>query len=96
MSTTSRHRKSQAVIDKCQVEIVDLKGSYSRSAGSKSAAVLDGTELCRVEEFAARHFRRSGFEAVFLERHHFKCCLACICGRSFKTGAIVESEWSVF
>ena len=59
MSTTSRHRmKSLAVIDKCQVEIVDLKGSYSRSAGSKWAAILDGTELCRVEEFAARHFRR--------------------------------------
>jgi hypothetical protein len=28
--------KSLAVIDKCQVEIVDLKGSYSRSAGSKA------------------------------------------------------------
>ncbi len=68
MPTTSRHRmKSQAAIDKCQVEIVELKGSYSRSAGSKSAAILDGTEPCRVEEFAARHFRRSGFEAVFLE-----------------------------
>jgi hypothetical protein len=69
MSTTSRPRmKSQAVIDKCQVEIVDLKGTYLRSAGIKSAAILDGTELCRVEEFAARHFRRSGFEATFLER----------------------------
>ncbi len=73
MSTTSRHRmKSLAVIDKCQVEIVDLKGSYSRSAGSKWAAILDGTELCRVEEFAARHFRRSGFEAVFLESAPFQ------------------------
>src|SRR6266700_1080267 len=68
MSTTSRPRiKSQAVIDKCQVEIVDLKGTYVRSAGTKSAAILDGTKLCRVEEFAARHFRRSGFEATFLE-----------------------------
>jgi hypothetical protein len=64
--------KSLAVIDKCQVEIVDLKGSYSRSAGSKWAAILDGTELCRVEEFAARHFRRSGFEAVFLESAPFQ------------------------
>jgi VRR-NUC domain len=68
MSTTSRPRiKSQAVIDKCQVEIVDLKGTYIRSAGTKSAEILDGSELCRVEEFAARHFRRSGFEATFLE-----------------------------
>ena len=73
MSTTSRHRmKFQAAIEKCQVEIVDLKGSYSRSAGSKWAAILDGTELCRVEEFAARHFRRSGFEAVFLESAPFQ------------------------
>src|SRR6266699_6228798 len=73
MSTTSRPRiKSQAVIDKCQVEIVDLKGTYVRSAGTKSAAILDGTELCRVEEFAARHFRRSGFEATFLESAPFQ------------------------
>jgi len=68
MSTTSRPRmKSQSVIAKCQVEIIDLKGTYVRSAGTKSAAILDGTELCRVEEFAARHFRRSGFEVMFLE-----------------------------
>jgi hypothetical protein len=68
MSTTSRPRiKSQSVVTKCQVEIVDLKGSYLRSAGTKSAAILDGTKLCRVEEFAARHFRRSGFETTFLE-----------------------------
>jgi VRR-NUC domain len=34
MSTTSRPRiKSQSVVTKCQVEIVDLKGSYLRSAG---------------------------------------------------------------
>jgi hypothetical protein len=72
MSTTSRPRiKSQAVIDKCQVEIVDLKGTYVRSAGTKSAAILDRTKLCRVEEFAARHFRRSGFEATFLESAPF-------------------------
>jgi hypothetical protein len=60
MSTTLRPRiKSQSVGTKCQVEIVDLKGSYLRSAGTKSAAILDATKLCRVEEFAARHFRHS-------------------------------------
>jgi hypothetical protein len=68
MSTTSGpRRKSQAVTDKCQVEIVGLKGSYVRTAETKWAVILDGTELCRVEEFVARHFRRSGFEATFLE-----------------------------
>ena len=59
--------KSHALIDKCHVEIVDLTGTYVRNAGIKWAAILDGTELCRVEEFAARHFRRSGFEVMFLE-----------------------------
>jgi len=72
MSTTLRHHvKSKAVTDKCQVEIVDLKGSYIRTAASKGAAILDGMELCRVEEFAARHFRRSGFEATFLQSAPF-------------------------
>jgi hypothetical protein len=76
MSTTSRPRmKSQAVRDKCQVEIVDLKGSYICSPGIKWAAILDGTELCRVEEFAARHFRRSGFEATFLQSAPFHVLL---------------------
>jgi hypothetical protein len=60
--------KAQAFIDRCQVEIVDLKGTYVRNAGIKSAAkILDGAELRRVEEFAARQFRRSGFEATFLQ-----------------------------
>jgi hypothetical protein len=72
MSTISRPRlKPQTVIDRCQVEIVDLTGTYVRKAGIKSAAILDGAELCRVEEFAARHFRRSGFEATFLQSAPF-------------------------
>src|ERR1700720_2617986 len=72
MSKTSRpRRKPQPVTERCQVEIVDLTGTYVRNAGIKSAAILDGTELCRVEEFAARHFRRSGFEATFLQSAPF-------------------------
>ena len=68
MSTSSRPRlKAQAVLDRCHVEIVELAGTYVRTAGSKSVAILDGTELCLVEDFAARHFRRSGFEATFLQ-----------------------------
>src|ERR1700730_2369995 len=72
MSTTSRARiKSDALIDECHVEIVGLKGTYVRNAGIKSAAILDGAELCRVEVFAARHFRRSGFEATLLQSAPF-------------------------
>ena len=73
MSTISRPRlKGQAFTDTWQVEIVDLTGIYVRKAGMKSAAILDGAEPCRVEEFAARHFRRSGFEATFLESEPFR------------------------
>ena len=72
MSTISRPRlKAQAFTDTWQVEIVDLTGIYVRNAGRKSTAILDGTELCRVEEFAARQFRRSGFEATFLQSSPF-------------------------
>jgi hypothetical protein len=78
MSTISRPRpKAQAFIDRWQVEIVDLKGTYVRNAGTKSgAAILDGAEPFRVEEFAARHFRRSGFEATFLQSAPFHVLFA--------------------
>jgi VRR-NUC domain len=73
MSTILRPRlKAQAFTDTWQVEIVDLTGIYVRNAGTKSAAILDGAELCRVEEFAVRHFRRSGFEATFIESEPFR------------------------
>jgi hypothetical protein len=97
MSTTSRPRiKSQSVVTKCQVEIVDLKGSYLRSAGTKSAAILDGTKLCRVEEFAARHFRRSGFEATFLESAPFHVLFSVYFWSVIQDRWTVESELSVF
>src|SRR3954470_5134070 len=68
MSTILRPSlKAQAFTDRWQVEIVDLTATYRRNGGMKSAAILDGGELCRVEEFAARHFRRSGFDATFLQ-----------------------------
>jgi hypothetical protein len=72
MSTILRPSlKAQAFTDRWQVEIVDLTATYRRNAGMKSAAILDGAEFCRVEEFAARHFRRSGFEATFVESAPF-------------------------
>ena len=72
MSTSSRPRlKAQAIVDKYQVAIVGLTGTYVRHVGSRSAAILDGDELCRVEEFAARHFRRAGFDATFLQSAPF-------------------------
>ena len=73
MSTILRPSlRAQAFTDRWQVEIVDLTAPYRRNAGIKSAAILDGAEFCRVEEFAARHFRRSGFEATFVESEPFR------------------------
>ena len=75
MSTISRPSlKAQAFTDRWQVEIVDLIATYMRNPGMKSAAIVDGAELCRVEEFAARHFRRAGFEATFVESDPFRVC----------------------
>jgi hypothetical protein len=72
MSTISRPSlKTQAFIDRWQVDIVDLTGSYVRNPRIKSATILDGAESYRVEEFAARHFRRLGFEATFVESQPF-------------------------
>jgi hypothetical protein len=72
MSTISRPSlKTQAFIDRWQVDIVDLTGSYVRNPGIKSATILDGAESYRLEEFAARHFRRLGFEATFVESQPF-------------------------
>ena len=72
MSTMLRPRlNARAFIERWQVEIVDLTATYMRNAGMKSAAILDGAEFCRVEEFAARHFRRLGFQATFVESGPF-------------------------
>src|SRR6188472_2900479 len=73
MSTILRPSlRAQAFTDRWQVDIVDLTATYMRNAGMKSAAIVDGAELCRVEEFAARHFRRAGFEATFVESEPFR------------------------
>ena len=83
MSTTSRPRlKSQAVIDKCQVEIVDLTGQLY-------AAVL---ELSRLQSSTGPNSvgSRSLPHAIFVARglrqrsskaRHFTCCSVCISGR---------------
>jgi hypothetical protein len=56
-------------------ETVDLTATYVRSARAK-AAIRDGAELCDVEEFAARHFRRRGFETMRLESTPFRVLFA--------------------
>ena len=74
-STTPKYqfkeRSGAAILEECKVKIVDLKANYLRNKGGKSAAVLDGTEPCSVEEFAAQHFKRAGFETVALESAPF-------------------------
>ena len=74
-STTPKYqfkeRSGAAILEECKVKIVDLKANYLRNKGDKSAAVLDVTEPCSVEEFAAQHFKRAGFETVALESAPF-------------------------
>ena len=82
MSTISRRRlKTQAFIHRWQVDIVDLTGSYVRNPGIKSATIFDGAEPCRVEEFAARHFRRLGLMPRLSKASHLRCCSVCFSGR---------------
>lgn len=59
---------SQAeIIEKCKVEVLDLKGTFVRNAEGGRAAILDGNEACGAEEFAIRHFRRCGLDTLLLE-----------------------------
>ena len=54
------------VIRRYGVEIVALRGTHVRSEVG-GLAILDGVEQCGPEEFAARHFRRLGYQSLFLE-----------------------------
>jgi hypothetical protein len=63
---------SQAdILQKCQVEVVDLKTTYIRNAANGPATMLDATERCGAEEFVMRHFHRAGFHTMFLESAPF-------------------------
>ena len=79
MSTISRPRlKPQTVIDRCQVDIVDLTGSYVRSSRLQSSTGPNFVGLKSLPHaiFVARGLRRRSSKA-----RHFMCCLVCISSR---------------
>jgi VRR-NUC domain len=59
------------VLERAQVEVIDLQATYLRGAEGKRVSILDGAEDCGAEEYAARHFRRLGFETLVVESRPF-------------------------
>jgi hypothetical protein len=66
-----KERSQAEIVQKYEIETVDLKATYVRNCAGGPVAILDETEPCRVEEFVARHFRRIGFHTIFLESTPF-------------------------
>jgi hypothetical protein len=61
-------QESQAeVIKKYGVDIIALNGTYITNPKNRGAIILNGDEPCRVEEYACRHFRSLGYNALFVE-----------------------------
>lgn len=48
------------------IEVINLRGVHTKDSG-KGVKILDGTEPYSAEEFAARYFKRLGYNVMFLE-----------------------------
>lgn len=60
--------ESQAqVIEKYDVEIIDLKGEYVKTEQGKKARIRAGEEFVSAEEFACRYFSRLGYDSISTE-----------------------------
>ncbi len=57
------NRKMQEMADKYGLEVVPFKGVYVRIAPHKRTMIADAAGPCSVEEYAARQFRKQGFNA---------------------------------
>ena len=63
---------SQAeVLAMYKVEQVRLDASFAPRAEGKGAGIIDDGEVVSAEEFAARHYRRLGWEAIFVQSAPF-------------------------
>jgi VRR-NUC domain len=49
------------------VEVLPVRGAYVSNSAGRRAIIMDGAEPCNVEEFACRHFRSLGYNAVIVE-----------------------------
>jgi hypothetical protein len=48
------------------IEVVTLKASYGPTSGKRRTIIIDGGEVCSVEEYACRHFRNLGYSALIV------------------------------
>jgi hypothetical protein len=53
------------------VNVLALPVTYARKSETKRVQVFDGRERISVEEYAARHFTRDGWESCVLESRPF-------------------------
>ena len=82
MSTTSRpRRKPQPVTERCQVEIVELAGTYVRNAGAGRLQSSMGPNFVGLKTLPRAIFVARGLRQHFSKARHFTCCLVCISGR---------------
>jgi VRR-NUC domain len=66
-----REESQGAIIQNCRVEVVRLDAIYRSHPDTKAVVVLDGDEACSAEEYAARHYKRLGFQTLFVESTPF-------------------------
>lgn len=56
-----------AVLDRCKVPVEHLWATYRVAPTERKAHLQDGSEWLGIEEFARRHYVRSGWSVLFLE-----------------------------
>jgi hypothetical protein len=57
--------------EKYDVDVLPLKGTYVSNPEVRRTLIRDGEDLCFVEEYACRHFRRLGYSALRVENEPF-------------------------
>src|SRR5271154_2783633 len=59
--------QTEKLLQKYDVDVVSLTGTYVRNPASRRVIILDGAGSCSVEEYARRHFHRLGYGALLVE-----------------------------
>jgi len=61
-----QEKSQKQVLKENSVEIVKLEGKYVKRA-ERGVGILDGTEVCSPEEFAAHYYEKQGYNILFTE-----------------------------
>lgn len=63
---------SQAeILAKHNVEVLRLDATFAPKSQAKGSCIFDGQEVVSAEEFASRHYRRTGWNVLFCESRPF-------------------------